>query len=158
MKPFNLEKALAGEPVKLRNGYKAFVLKKLDNPVYGNPILIGYYINKFQRENTIDWSVSGSYFEDCEEDMLDIVGMWEDLKPTIKIGGIDVPEPEREPCKNGEVYYIPALQWSDLVAGYAWDGGGCDIRYLKRGLVHKTEEAAQQHARALLALTECKED
>ncbi|RZN51764.1 pyruvate kinase, partial [Avibacterium paragallinarum] len=28
MKPFDLEKALAGEPVKLKNGYKAFI--KLD--------------------------------------------------------------------------------------------------------------------------------
>lgn len=31
MKPFNLEKALAGEPVKLKNGLKAFVLVELCN-------------------------------------------------------------------------------------------------------------------------------
>lgn len=43
MKPFDLELALAGEPVRLLVGYKAYVRYKLDDKPKSNYPLQGYY-------------------------------------------------------------------------------------------------------------------
>ena len=157
MKPFDLAAALAGEPVKLRDGDKAYVLKYLLNPMYNNNALIGYReFTDNAKEHPITWTVYGKYYNSSHHS-LDIVGMWEEPKPTIKIGDIDVPEPEREPLRNSETYYVPVLSFRNLASSNTWDGVEFDLRRLERGLVHKTREAAEQHAKALLALTASEE-
>lgn len=74
---------------------------------------------------------------------------------TISINGIEVPEPDREPLDAGTLYWIPKLSSTKdvVVFRWAWDGG-IDHRNLERGLVHLTEEAAAQHAKALLSFTQ----
>lgn len=156
MKPFDLAAALAGEPVVLRNGETAFVLKKLQSRSHNSEDIVGYRLTTDEYERPVSWSASGEYYENLEHDF-DIVGMWGDPKPTLKIGDMDVPEPEREPLEKGETYYVPELSFSTLVSSDTWDGFEFDLCRLERGLVHKTREAAEQHAKALIGLVASKE-
>lgn len=100
------------------------------------------------------------YFSDHEWDKLTGSPAWEECtkyrrKPrTIRIGEIDIPEPVREPLRNGEEYFIPAIDCGDAYVNKStWDNDSMDNRLLKQGLVHLTEEAALAHAKALIALT-----
>lgn len=84
MKPFNLEKALAGEPVLLRDGNKAFIFKNiLDTPDLGyipNYPLVGMVQNCSVVQT---WALNGRILmsDDCAD--CDIIGMWEEPKLTI---------------------------------------------------------------------------
>ena len=77
MKPFDLQEALNGAPVQLRNGQKAYVvgLSKVD-PEDGNSYIVG----EFGR-NLCNWSKDGKYWLKRESEF-DIVGMWEEPKLT----------------------------------------------------------------------------
>ena len=156
MKPFDLAAALAGEPVVLRNGETAFVLKKLQSRSHNSEDIVGYRLTTDEYERPVSWSASGEYYENLEHDF-DIVGMWEAPKPMIKIGDMDVPEPERRSLEKGETYYVPCISYPDIADSFSWNNDTYDIRVLKRGLVHKTREAAEQHAKALLAFTASEE-
>lgn len=73
---------------------------------------------------------------------------------TIRIGEIDIPEPVREPLRNGEKYFVPAIDCGDAyVDKSTWYNDSTDKRLLKQGFVHITNEAALAHAKALIALT-----
>lgn len=100
------------------------------------------------------------YFADHEWERITGSPAWNDdtkyrRKPrTIRIGEIDIPEPVREPLQNGEKYFVPAIDCGyDEINSFEWDGDSTDKRLLKQGMVHLTEEAAREHAKALLALT-----
>lgn len=67
MKPFNLERSLAGEPVILRNGSKAYVQYTGVELIYG--VDLG-------RKRWTAWEVNGSLYENRRDDDFDIVGMW----------------------------------------------------------------------------------
>lgn len=94
MRPFDLEKALVGEPVVLRGGRKAFVLCDLKQRFkypQSNKQLIGVVAtgnNSDMFEHTARWYDTGEYLSDdgsCESDY-DITGMWEEpAKPQGKI-------------------------------------------------------------------------
>lgn len=77
MKPFDLQEALNGAPVKLRNGQKAYVvgLSKV-GPEDGNSYIVG----EFGR-NLCNWSKDGKYWLKRESEF-DIVGMLEDPELT----------------------------------------------------------------------------
>lgn len=77
MKPFDLQEALNGAPVQLRNGQKAYVvgLSKV-GPEDGNSYIVG----EFGR-NLCNWSKDGKYWLKRESEF-DIVGMWEEPKLT----------------------------------------------------------------------------
>ena len=83
MKPFDLQEALNGAPVKLRNGNKAFIFKNIQNtPIVDFNVdypLIGMLHN---HPRVYVWSLSGkiSLKNDCAPG--DIVGMWEEPKLT----------------------------------------------------------------------------
>ena len=94
----------------------------------------------------------GSYYEEPDNPK-DIIGMWSDPPKTIRIGEYDVPEPVREPLKNGTTCWYPKLSNIDLIDGYIWCNDDTDVRMLSNGLIHLTEEAAKAHAEALLSLT-----
>ena len=85
MKPFDLQEALNGAPVKLKNGNKAFITFNLSNlkdwsKVTDRP-LIGYSLNKSESLEDLHswtlcgWSMGGS-------DLFDIIGMWEEPELT----------------------------------------------------------------------------
>lgn len=73
LEPFNLERALAGEPVKLVNGEKAYVLKQLANK-YG-VWLLGY-IDYDTYQVVCNWSVTGGVDLTTYEEDFSIAGMW----------------------------------------------------------------------------------
>lgn len=77
MKPFDLQEALNGAPVKLRNGQKAYVigLSKV-----GTEDDNSYIVGEYER-NLCNWSKDGKYWLKRESE-LDIVGMWEEPKLT----------------------------------------------------------------------------
>ena len=73
---------------------------------------------------------------------------------TININGREVPEPVREPLKEGQKYYIPSLEYSPTYNCVAWADGTFDRFWLERGLIHLTREAATAHAKELLSFTQ----
>lgn len=84
MKPFDLKAALAGEPVVLKNGSKAFITCDLRH-YFKNPIsvkkLIGIIASKDDPNSfysSARWNDSGEY--SVTDDEYDIVGMWEEPK------------------------------------------------------------------------------
>ena len=78
------------------------------------------------------------------------------IKPrTIKIGDFDVPEPMRTDIGIGNKYFTPSLASASAI-GCKWLGDGRDYGLLRNGLCHDTCEAAEVHAKALIALTSAK--
>ena len=77
MKPFDLQEALNGALVRLRNGQKAYVigLSKVGTED-GNSYIVG----EFGR-NLCNWSKDGKYWISRESEF-DIVGMWEEPELT----------------------------------------------------------------------------
>lgn len=72
---------------------------------------------------------------------------------TININGHEVPEPVREPLECGTEYFIPIIRERRFAIDFYWTDEKTDKRFLERGLIHLTEEAAIAHARALLSFT-----
>lgn len=77
MKPFDLQEAMNGALVQLRNGQKAYVvgLSKV-GAEDGNSYIVGEY-----ERNLCNWSKDGKYWLNRESEF-DIVGMWEDPELT----------------------------------------------------------------------------
>lgn len=88
MKPFDLEKALAGEPVLLRNGNKAVICGRVpDKYKLGDeckvtfPLLgITLYENNTVDNQCVMWRDDGRFA--TGKDGMDVVGMWEEPKLT----------------------------------------------------------------------------
>lgn len=72
---------------------------------------------------------------------------------TILVNGIEVPEPVREELEDWQRHWIVDITQDDLVQLQQWTNGHLDARFLKRGLIHLTEENARKHAEALLSFT-----
>lgn len=70
----------------------------------------------------------------------------------MHLNGAEFPAPEREAPKAGTTFYTPnphrieALPWTWGVADF--------LDWIPKGLVHLTREAAEAHARAMLAAKE----
>lgn len=84
MKQFNLEEALKGKPIKLRNGQKAIILCRVPDEYLfedGEPVafpLQGLIFDKIGYIDLADacWRNNGTY--DFRPHECDIIGMWED--------------------------------------------------------------------------------
>ena len=143
MKPFDLEKALAGEPFNIygnKYGDKYFAAK-----VVGD-ILIHYILNEENKIiatgfNSITFLKNESKAVMCEE-------------PEQKrfINGIEVPEPVTlDTMEEGGYYWFPAFNkdcrvYSDIF----YSESLIERNLIKRGLVFKTKEGAEAMAKALL--------
>ena len=76
------------------------------------------------------------------------------IKPcTIRIGEIDVPGPVREPLNVGETYYIVQASAGMISMEFTWASDSVDKRFLSRGFIHRTREAAELHAKALILVS-----
>ena len=76
------------------------------------------------------------------------------IKPhTIRIGKYDVPEPCREPLQKGDMYWLATLEEDSPRDWYTWIDGRLDTVWLSRGIIHRTQEAADIHSKALISLT-----
>lgn len=107
MKPFNLEEALQGKPVQLRNGCKAIIFYRVPD-VYryndGTTIIFPLKGIFFTPEGDIydsdaSWRGDGAYNDYCESEF-DIIGMWEEPTPTVTV---TLPKPFKP--KKGEQYF-----------------------------------------------------
>lgn len=79
------------------------------------------------------------------------------LKPQLIIGDRLVPVPERETPTEGTTHFTPDPHSVDYYGSYIWRNLQSDQRFLARGLVHLTKEAAIAHGKALVALSEKKD-
>ncbi|RZN55727.1 hypothetical protein [Avibacterium paragallinarum] len=97
MKPFDLKKALEGEPVLLLNGSKAYVLHQFKHKPNHLKSLLGYKIFTTDTgkyiESSLEWFADGS---SGMPEYNTIIGMWEEPKPKRFINGIEVPDPVTE--------------------------------------------------------------
>ena len=142
MKKFDLEKALTGKPVKLRNGQKAIIYYrtpaefKFDKKTPDTFPLKGmvFDVDGYLDDSLSTWRCDGRF--KCGEDDWDIIGMWEESKKQISVE--DLPKPFK-PKKDEEYFYL-----------------GCKTVYSKRycddfdhdlsegGQCFRTEEDAQK--------------
>lgn len=90
MKQFDLEKALAGEPVELRNGSKAILYYRVpDHYTHGDGVKITFPLIGiiFYEDGTVEspnacWKDNGRFTSTTSGK--DIVGMWEEPKLTTE--------------------------------------------------------------------------
>ena len=92
MEKFNLEKALQGEPILLRDGRKGLVFYRIPDQYLfykekGEVVykLRGITLDKegFIYEINASWTLEGDYDTDIDNSNDDIIGMWEEPKLTI---------------------------------------------------------------------------
>ncbi len=83
MKPFDLEKALQGEPVKLHNGCKAYIVYRVPDKYYDYPEhsypLVGFSLTRDGKlaNNGLTWTIDGEFNLTVDFSPTDIVGMWD---------------------------------------------------------------------------------
>lgn len=72
---------------------------------------------------------------------------------TININGIEVPGPVKD-LKRGDRYWVPNLSTDDMWAtSYTFDCSYRSDTHRDMGFAHRTKEAAELHAQALLSFT-----
>ena len=131
MKSFDVEKALAGEPVKLRNGDKAIIFGRIPEGLEWSHIgavnypLAGVILNAEGKitDSRMRWSMSGVVDSGIGENCVyDIIGMWEDDIATIieRAAKEGLPVKLRGGTKAWIVAVLPPerFQGSYLVIGY----------------------------------------
>lgn len=141
MKEFNLETALAGKPVKLRNGDKAYVkYNRLEENEIFLPRDTAYPLIGYRLEGvncyTTSWTLTGETVHFGRR-TLDIVGMWEEPKISIE----DLPKPFK-PKDHDPYFYINGgtIEYE----GEFWISSSFDIKAAERGNCFRTAEDAQK--------------
>ncbi|GJH43123.1 pyruvate kinase [Pasteurella canis] len=149
MKAFDLEKALAGEPVVLRNGYKAFIAKSIPTEhVKKEGELIGYLVEDSKFHSCATWTKDGKYNPCFSSHIYDIIGMWEDPRPTVTL---TLPCPLKE-LEEGQKFWRITMNSDPLGIAWAKVDVGMSVfdkenvyhlALLDAGLAFKSEEDAQ---------------
>lgn len=141
MKPFNLDDALAGEPVLLRDGSKGYVKYVLPYSQGTNDELQGYYESKDHDGECVfmtSWHSTGKAYHHSNTST-DIICMWEEV--FITLDGTHLPKPIDNP--KDAYYFINAnfeveRQVIDLIQH--------NPRRITAGNCFKTSEDAQMWA------------
>ena len=105
--PFDLERALAGEPVKLRNGKKAY-MKYIMPPEYKGSYPIRGYIIDPSSANEIEsnsWTLDGMGCVPTGVYSLDIISMWKDPESVSNNVTVTLPRALKEPQDEMWVVY-----------------------------------------------------
>lgn len=141
MKEFDLKAALNGEPVMLRNGYKAYIkynlldeIKSLNVKIGKHP-LVGYRL-ECNYINSTSWDVLGIAKYSATREY-DVIGMWEEPKISIE----DLPKPFKP--KYGEPYFYIAGGFIAYESEYC-DTEKFDIAAAERGGCYRTREDAKK--------------
>jgi hypothetical protein len=152
LKPFDLQAALRGEPVMLRNGRKAFVRHHETELRVGS---CGEIWGIEERTDGItaflQWSVSGVYDMDGVIGDLDIIGMYPTSK-THTINGFEVPAPVTREPKVGDLRFKADIYSEEFYDEDIWSGGSYGLLALKRGLVFLRKEDAIANTKAMLGI------
>lgn len=139
MKPFDLEKALAGEPVKLRDGSKAWVKYVMPDDYKGEFPLRGICCSVTSDTNYIDaiWTKCGNrFYSGCEGD-LDIISMWEEPRPRVTL---TLPAPSKEPQED--MWYVHNSM--TVKSDFTLSDFMVDPRRFEIGIYFATREDAQE--------------
>ncbi|MGP9458688.1 hypothetical protein [Pasteurella multocida] len=118
LEKFDVNRALAGEPVRLRNGLKAFVTHKLNVDLISTSQeiepyeLVGFTVQNGKFNGVICWTLSGNFYQHVEGTGFDIVGMIDEKTEKVKV---DLPRPLKTAEHNQQVYFITAKGISSLV-------------------------------------------
>lgn len=141
LQPFNLEKALAGEPVVTRDGQEVTQLTFFDcKDCYPILAVINRNIQKF--------TVDGLYRVSELPNRFDLFMK----SKTRTINGYEVPAPMTvAPAPNSQ-YFLMDLTDVDWVASDLWSGDRYDLLWLERGLVFETPGDAIANAKASLGI------
>lgn len=138
MKKFDLEAALSGEPVMLRNGEKAYIFKNIqDSHILDFKVdypLIGMMHNHAPVQT---WSLDGRISLVSDYSNGDIIGMWEEPK----IGIEDLPKPFKP--KSGDGYYYINEYGVQFARCYAEDDDS-DVGMAENAQCYHTREDAQK--------------
>lgn len=146
LKPFDLQAALSGKTVMLRDGRKAYVRHhETELPVAENMRLIGFSVTGCRAA----WCEDGSYYTGCGISDSDIIGMYPE---TRVINGFEVPAPETKKPALDTKYYTPLLTNHCFAVGRNWEDDGFDNRSLQRGLVFLSVQDAIATAKAMLGI------
>jgi len=97
--PFNLERALAGEPVKLRDGSKAYVKYVMPEEYKGDYPLNGYCFAKYlSGKPTVEqWTLEGREYALEGDYEADIIEMWKEPEPVSDTITVTLPCSLKEP-------------------------------------------------------------
>jgi len=140
MKEFNLEAALNGEPVMLRNGDKAYIFKDL-RTISELKEKIRYPLIGIDINGCIvyAWSLDGRVPISSNAAHNDIVGMFEEPKKQISVE--DLPKPFK-PKDDEPYFYINGgtIEYE----GEFWISSSFDIKAAERGNCFRTAEDAQK--------------
>ena len=91
-------------------------------------------------------------FNDVEKFVNNPNGFITRRKPrAIRIGNMDVPEPLRVAPEMGATFWLVLMTYE--TSRFEWVDNRVGRDWLKRGLVHSTQEAAEQHRRALILVS-----
>lgn len=146
LKPFDLQAALSGKAVMLRNGDKAYVrYHETELTVEEDIRLAGFTADGSRRA----WCENGDYYISdrlCDDD---IIGMYPE---TRVINGFEVPAPETEELEYGTSYYLASLEGRHFLSRVTWDDHEMDRLWLKRGLAFLNKEDAIATAKAMLGI------
>lgn len=144
MKKFNLDAALNGEPVMLRNGCKGVVYYKIpkeyvfsdgSNSMFPLKGLI-FDEDGFIKDSSYFWTDNGL----CNHESYhphDIIGMWEEPKISIE----DLPKPFKP--KSGDKYYYINEDGISIVRCYDEDDDS-DVGMAENAQCYRTREDAQK--------------
>ena len=84
---------------------------------------------------------------------MDLIKEYTTPADTININGYDVPQPVREPLKNGDMYYRANPFVSKRFHKFEWVGNDWDLKALRYGLIHLSKKAVKKHNKALKSFT-----
>ncbi|HII3779277.1 TPA: pyruvate kinase [Pasteurella multocida] len=144
MKKFDLEKALAGEPVVLQNGYKAFIKFEVPSEyqTHRHSEIMGFFIDNNNCAKRISWNREGKY-NSTLNDGFNIVGMYEEPRPTVTL---TLPAPIKTAHHNQEVF----KRGNSTIIRFYFDANRDKHRkMLESGSLFYSEEDAQAWLDAL---------
>lgn len=141
MKEFDLKAALNGEPVMLRNGYKAYIKYNLLDDIKSLNVKVGMYpLVGYRFEcnyiNNTSWDVLGiAKYRATRE--YDIVGMFEEPKISIE----DLPKPFYPEESNGYFYISDGkVAYNSYHSKYSESS----VQIARNGQSFRTREDAQK--------------
>lgn len=150
LKQFDLQAALNGEAVMLRDGSKAFVRHHETEVEVGDHWrLWGVITTEGGSATPAWWPKEGRFSELPKEHYQDIIGMW---PKTRIINGFEVPAPETTKPERNAIYFATDVNHADMAGCREWDNDAFDTRMLERGLVFLTKEDAIANAKAMLGI------
>lgn len=144
MKPFDLEAAMRGEPIITRDGRPAKFVAYVPEAHISAQVIAIINGQAFTSHYGSDGSFYTSY-ENCRKNDLFMAP-----PPMRSINGHEYPEPVRVPLDDGQEYFLVDPYAKLSFTSMTWAGGVSDMRWLIRGLIHLTREAAEAHARAII--------